>query len=88
MSTTIAGTVLSSRGQVVIPEELRKEMHLEVGTKFMVFREEDVLMLKVMKAPSRRGLARFLKIAREQARAAGMTKKDLDRTIAEIRSKK
>jgi AbrB family looped-hinge helix DNA binding protein len=37
-------TKLSTKGQVVIPENIRKD--LEVGTAFNVFRKDDMVILK------------------------------------------
>ena len=37
---------VSSRGQIAIPVEIRKEMGLEDGSKIMFFLEEDTLLIK------------------------------------------
>ena len=39
-------TQLSSRGQLVIPAELRNEMRLPTGTRFSVQREGNTLVLR------------------------------------------
>ncbi len=85
MEQKISSTTLSSRGQVVIPENIRKSMDLQEGTTFLVFNEEDVVFLKLMRPPSRKSISHILKLARKQARAAGMTKKDLKKAIAAAR---
>ena len=46
-----ATTKLSSRGQVVIPEEIRNRLGLEEGAQFVVVGEGDVVVLKALKAP-------------------------------------
>lgn len=43
MTRQIATTKLSSKGQIVIPEEFRKKMGLEAGTQFVVFLESQNL---------------------------------------------
>ncbi len=37
---------MSSKGQIVIPEEIRNALHLKTGTKFVVIGEGDVVVLK------------------------------------------
>lgn len=42
--TEVSTTKLSSRGQVVIPEEIRKRLGLEPGTQFIVLAEDDTVI--------------------------------------------
>ena len=42
----IPTTRLSSRGQVVIPEEIRKRLGLEPGVQFVVVGDGDVVILR------------------------------------------
>ena len=54
---TVATTRLSSKGQVVIPEEVRKALGLEVGAQFVVMGDGDTVVLKgeaLVLAPSRK----------------------------------
>ena len=46
-------TSLSTKGQVVIPEAIRKGMRLEAGAQFVVYGQGDTLMLKMIAAPKR-----------------------------------
>jgi AbrB family looped-hinge helix DNA binding protein len=48
-----ATTKLSSRGQVVIPEEIRNRLGLEPGVQFVVGGDRDVVILKVLQARAR-----------------------------------
>jgi len=48
----LATTKLSSKGQVVIPEEIRDQMGLHSGDQFLVVAEKDVVILKVISMPS------------------------------------
>ena len=52
MSET-ATTTLSSKGQVVIPEEIRNRLGLKAGTQFVVLGDGDVVIFKTLEAPSR-----------------------------------
>jgi len=44
-------TTLSSRGQVVIPDEIRKRLGLEPGTAFIVVARGDTVVLHRLKEP-------------------------------------
>jgi len=41
---SISTTKMSSKGQVVIPEEIRKKLGLESGSRFMVVGDKDVVI--------------------------------------------
>ena len=45
-------TSLSSRGQVVIPQDIRDHLKLKTGEKFVVLGDEDTIILKKIKMPS------------------------------------
>ena len=45
-------TKMSSKGQVVIPEEIRNQLGLEPGTQFVVVGDRDVVILKALNPPS------------------------------------
>ena len=42
----IETTVMTSRGQIVIPERVRQDFGLTVGTQFVVFIAGDTIVLK------------------------------------------
>ena len=48
-----ATTKLSSKGQVVIPEEARNDLGLNEGDQFVVIGQGDAVILKVITPPSR-----------------------------------
>jgi len=83
-----ATTKLSSRGQVVIPEEIRSRLGLEAGVKFIVVGEGDVVVLKALKPPKLRDFKALLAKARKSAEDAGLTPADVDRAIREVRGKR
>lgn len=45
-------TTLSKNGQVVIPDSIRKALHVLSGTKFAVFAGKDAIILKKVEVPS------------------------------------
>jgi AbrB family looped-hinge helix DNA binding protein len=82
---TLSTTRLSSKGQVVIPEEVRKRLGLEAGAQFVVVGEGDVVILKVIAPPSRSAFRDLMKKARQQARKAGMRKADVADAVKKVR---
>jgi len=85
---TPATTKLSSKGQVVIPEEIRRRLGLEAGAQFVVMGEGDVVILKSLSAPSIDQFDDLVRRARAAAREAGMKPADVRRAIAEVRSRR
>ena len=81
----IATTKMSSKGQVVIPESIRRRMNLRPGTRFVVIGEGDVLVLKSIIAPSIDEFDALLAEARRNARQAGLKRTDIDAAIREVR---
>ena len=85
---TVATTKMSSRGQIVIPEEIRNALHLKVGTRFVVIGEGDVVVLKTISPPSSTEFKEMILKAREAAYEVGMTPEDIKKVIGEVRSEK
>jgi len=79
---------MSSKGQVVIPEEIRKRMGLEVGSQFIVVAGKDAVILKTISPPSMAEFDDLIRKARRQARKAGMKRSDIKKTIADVRSRR
>ena len=78
-------TSMSSRGQVVIPQEVRERLHLSAGEKFIVLGEEDTIILKKLEVPSFRGFDALLKKTREFAEKKGLKPHDVREAIRESR---
>src|SRR5688572_13121133 len=85
---TLATTRMSSKGQVVIPESIRKQLDLEEGVQFLVVGEEDVVILKVVTPPDKNEFDALLKKARQQAKEAGLKQKDVTAAVARARGHK
>lgn len=85
---TLATTRMSSKGQVVIPESIRKRLNLKEGAQFLVLGDEDVVILKAVQAPSLKEFDTLIKQARKQAKEAGLTQSDITFAIAKARGKK
>ena len=78
-------TKLSSKGQVVIPEEIRVRLGLKPGAQFVVIGDRDVVILKVLQPPDKRDFTALLQRARSAAKQRGMRPSDVPRPIARAR---
>jgi len=78
---SLATTRMSSKGQIVIPEEIRKALKLTAGNQFVVLGEKDVIILKIVTPPSMNDFDHLIKQARKQAKQAGLKKTDIQKTI-------
>ena len=47
----VSTTKMSSKGQVVIPEIIRKQLNLKPGSQFVVVGDKDVVILKNISPP-------------------------------------
>ena len=85
---TLATTRMSSRGQVVIPEDIRNRLGLEAGVQFVVVGEDDVVIFKTIQKPSMSEFDSLVRRARGQARTAGMKKSDITKAVSSVRGNK
>ena len=79
-----ATTTLSSKGQVVIPEEIRDRLGLKAGAQFVVIAERDVVIFKVLEPPSVREFATLLGRARQAAKSAGLRPVDIAKAVSKV----
>jgi len=85
---TVETTKMSSKGQIVIPEEIRKRLGLKAGDKFLVVGDNDVIILKSISAPSIDEFDDLIAKARKQAESAGMKRSDVTDAVAQSRGRK
>ena len=83
----LSTTKMSSKGQVVIPEEIRDRLGLKPGAQFVVLGDKDVVILKTLTAPSMSEFGSIIKEARSQARKSKLKRTDIDRATKKVRKK-
>jgi AbrB family looped-hinge helix DNA binding protein len=86
--TNIATTRMSSKGQVVIPETVRKQLNLKEGAQFVVVGEKDVVILKSIEPPSLDEFDDLIAAARKKGRQAGIKRSDIGDAVSEARGRK
>lgn len=84
----LATTKMSSKGQIVIPEDIRRRLGLKTGSQFIVVGKNDVVILKSIAQPSMTEFDQLISDARKQARKAGMKKSDITSAIQRVRKHK
>ena len=85
--TNVSTTKMSSKGQVVIPENIRKELNLKEGTQFIVVGEKDVVILKNIALPSLDEFGDLIDEARKKAKSVGLKKSDVKNAILNVRKR-
>ena len=80
-------TSLSSKGQVVIPQEIREKLNLALGEKFIVIGEKDTIILKKIEEPSFKGFEKLIKKTREFAKKKQIKENDVNEAIKRTRKK-
>ena len=72
---------MSSKGQVVIPQKIRNEIHAIEGTMFVVIGSEDTIVLKKIQTPSKEEVLKRLNVmakeGKKQLQRKGFTEADL-----------
>ena len=84
----VSTTKMSSRGQVVIPENIRKKLNLKTGAHFVVIGEKDVVILKNISPPSMDEFGDLIAVARKNAKKGDLKKSDIGDAIVKVRGEK
>jgi len=79
-------TRLSEKGQIVIPSELRKNLGLKEGARFLVMGIDDTIILRrVELSKERLRLKELMRLSRRKAEKVGLTEKEIDELIHSLR---
>ncbi len=80
---------MSSRGQVVIPQDIREELGAAEGTLFSVVSSKDTVILKKLETPSKEELIKELetiaKEGRKRAEKLGIKESDVPALVHNLR---
>ena len=85
---TVPVVRMSSKGRVVIPEEIRERHRLKAGADFVIYEGKDSVTSKALTEPSVPDLDTFLREARREARRVGLKRSDITKAIAEVRAER
>jgi AbrB family looped-hinge helix DNA binding protein len=84
----VSSTKMSSKGQVVIPGDIRKRLKLKEGAHFVVLGDGDTVVLKLVAPPAKEDIQALLDDATRQAKQAGLTKADVRKAIKDYRKRR
>ncbi|MDI6655660.1 MAG: AbrB/MazE/SpoVT family DNA-binding domain-containing protein [Methanobacteriota archaeon] len=73
----IETTTASPKGQVVIPQSLRKQLKIEPGTKFAVYGKKDTLIFKKIEMPTVEDFEKLVDFGVKFARRKGIKEEDV-----------
>ena len=81
----LATTRMSSKGQVVIPEDIRNRLKLRNGSRFVVVGKDDVIILKTIAPPAMAEFDLLVSEARKQAKKAKLKPSDISDALKKVR---
>lgn len=81
-----ATTSLSSKGQIVLPVELRKKLSLSEGAKFFIMCEDENIMLKVIQKPDEKEFFKMVDKENQWAKEVGLKESDVSEAIKKVRA--
>ena len=85
---TYSTTKLSSKGQIVIPEEIRDSLKLKEGDQFVVIGQGDTVILKSISPPRLEEFSGLMKEASRNAKALKIKSSDVSKVIQKVRREK
>lgn len=82
---TLAVTKTSVKGQLVIPQKIRRELKIKDGQLMLVYAAGDRIILKKVEAPEPGLFSMLVEPIRAKAKERKIIRKDVERAIREIR---
>lgn len=83
--TQIQVTSVSSKGQVVIPNDIRETLGISIGMKMIVFTDGDNLLLKPIQAPNFATFKKLIKESKQIVTKSGLKKYKIQKFIKQVR---
>ncbi|MFH0752337.1 MAG: AbrB/MazE/SpoVT family DNA-binding domain-containing protein [archaeon] len=88
---TIETIRMSSKGQIVIPSNIRAELQVAEGTIFAVFGSKDTIVLKKIETPSKEELIKELSLIAKEGKTRlqkkGIKESDIPAIVEKSRRK-
>jgi len=83
--STVEITSVSSKGQLVIPLDIRNQLKITVGTKLFVMTDGENILLKPVEEPRMNTFNKLISQSRKIVKEKGLKKSDLAAIIKESR---
>lgn len=81
-------TEMSSSGRIALPKQLRNELNLTNGTRFVIIVDNDNILLKPIKTAMPSDYDATLAQAKQWASQVGMREEDISEAIGKVRGRK
>ena len=78
-------STISSKGQIVIPNNIRKELKISEGTKFAIITDGENLLLKKIEAPKIKEFKKLISNSKKAIKNKDIKKSDLEKIITDTR---
>jgi AbrB family looped-hinge helix DNA binding protein len=85
MEQLIEMTKVSSKGQVVLPQLIRKKLHIEEGEQLLVICGGEGIFLKKMEKPLRERFLGLMHQSQNWAKKTSLTHTDVEQAIHKVR---
>ncbi len=79
---------VSSKGQISLPDSIRRLLSIETGDKLVAYASGDTIMLKTLKFPSGEDFETSLNEAQKWAESVGYREDDINAIIKSVRKNK
>ena len=79
---------VSTRGQVVLPADIRRVLSISDGDRLAVHVSDGVIMMKPVKLPTTDDFRNWMDEAREWAASVGYKEEDVPEIVKSVRRKK
>ena len=83
----VSTTKMSSKGQIVIPDIIRKRLNLKPGSQFVVVGDKDVVILKNISPPALNEFDDLIAEARRKGEKVVLKKSDILDAVRTARGK-
>ncbi len=79
-------TRISSKGQIVIPAEIRKKLNIKPQDKFLIFEKDDsIIFNKISESTFEKTFDEIAEPFRKRAKELGITRGDVNRIVHKTR---
>lgn len=83
--TNIDITSVSTKGQIVIPNDIRKSLNLESGSKLIVIQDGDNILLKPIQIPKTSEFKKIFEMGDRIRKELGLKEEDISKAIKSVR---
>ena len=81
-------TAVSSKGQIVLPKQIRDRLNIVTGTKMFVLSDNENIILKPIREPDISEFRDLMDAAASWADEVGMNENDIQDAIKSVRDRK